>query len=95
VSKCPLARELVDILLKRRGLRRHLLVHQWLGEARLIKLIVAVFAVTDQVDDNVRLELGSPVGGESAGKHNRLDVICVDVQDRRVDKLGQIGCVRG
>jgi hypothetical protein len=69
------------------------LVHPRLGERRLIGLVVTVLSVADDVDDDVLLELGPPVGGELADKVDGLDVVSVDVEDGGVDRLGDVGAV--
>jgi hypothetical protein len=69
-------------------------VHERLREHRLVDLVVAVLAVTDEVDDDVAAPALAPLRRELAHAHNRLDVVAVDVEDRRVDRLGDVGAVR-
>ncbi len=57
------------------------------------RLVVAVLAVADQVDDDILLELGTPVGGELTHEVNGLNVVGIDVEDRSVDGLGDVGAV--
>ncbi len=71
------------------------LVHQGLGEGRLVRLVVAVLAVADHVNDDILLVLGAPVGGHLADKVDGLDVVGVDVEDGGVDGLGNVGAVGG
>ena len=71
-----------------------LLVHQRLGEARLVAFVMAEAAVAPHVDDDVALELLAELDGELAGEGDRLRVVAIDVHDRRLDGLGDVGRVR-
>ncbi len=71
------------------------LVHQRLGEARLVTLVVAEAAVAPHVDDDVALELLAVLDRQLAGEGHGLGIITVDVQDRRLDALGDIAGVGG
>ncbi len=67
------------------------LVHQRLGVGRLIRLVVPVPAVADQVDDHVAVEFG-PVGHRQADRVQAgFRIVGVDVDDRYVEALGQVG----
>jgi hypothetical protein len=69
------------------------LVHLRLGERRVVGLVVAVPPVADEVDDDVAVE-PLPVGErEPTDPDHGLGVVAVDVQDRRVDGLGDVGGV--
>src|SRR3546814_1095899 len=59
-------------------------IHQRLGEARLVALIVAETAVAPHVDHNVALEGLAIFGRELAGESHRLRIIAVHMQDRRL-----------
>ena len=69
-------------------------VHQRLGEARLVALIVAEAAVAPHVDDDVAVERLAVFDRELAGEGHRFGIVAVDVQDRRLDALGDVGRVR-
>jgi len=56
---------------------------------------VTVLSVAVKVNDNIVLELGTPVSGKLADEVDSLDIISVDVEDRSVDGLGDIGTVGG
>lgn len=56
---------------------------------------MAVLSVADQVDDDIMLELGTPIGGELADKVDGLDVVGIDVEYGRVNGLGDIRAVGG
>jgi hypothetical protein len=56
---------------------------------------VAVLSVAVKVNDNIVLELGTPVSGKLADEVDSLDIISVDVEDGGVDGLGDIGTVGG
>ena len=65
-------------------------VHQRLGEGRLVALVVAVAPVAKQVDDDVLLEFLTVFDGDAGRRSDRFRVVAVDVQDRRLDPLGDI-----
>ena len=69
-------------------------VHERLGEARLVALIVAEAAVAPHVDDDVAVELLAIFDGELAGEGHRLGIVAVDVEDRRLDRLGDVRRIR-
>ncbi len=70
-----------------------LVVHQRLGDGRLVRLVVAVAAVADDVDDHVLVELVAEIEGQARGEDHRLGVVAVHVEDRRVDHLADVGAV--
>ena len=53
------------------------LVHEGLGEGGLVNLVVAVLAVADDVDHDVRVELLAPLGREVEDTADRLHVVRV------------------
>ena len=68
-------------------------VHQRLGERRVVRLVVAAPPVADHVDDDVLLER-LPVGeGQPADPDHGFGVVAVDVEDRRLDHPGHVGGV--
>jgi hypothetical protein len=69
-------------------------VHERLGEARLVALIVAEAAVAPHVDDDVALEALAVVDRQLAGEGHRFGIVAVDVEDRRLDALGHVRRVR-
>lgn len=71
------------------------LVHEWLSERRLVSLVVTLLAVADHVDDNILLELGTPIGSKLADEVSSLNIVTVDVEDRSIDSLGNVRAVRG
>ncbi|KAI6773510.1 hypothetical protein HG531_000359 [Fusarium graminearum] len=87
--------KLVDVDVNLRLLGVDALVHERLCERRLIRLVVTVLSVTVEIDDNIVLELGAPIGSELADKVDGLDIVGVNVEDGGVDSLGNIGTVGG
>src|SRR5947207_12701986 len=85
----PLAVNLADrrVLLYRR-------IHQRLREARLVALVVAEAAIAPHVDDDVPSEGLTELGGELAAPGDSLGIVAVDVEDRRLDALGDVRRVR-
>ena len=82
--------ELADrcVLLDRR-------VHPRLRVGRLVPLVVAVAAVSDQVDDHVVAEFLAVHHRQACCGEARLGVVGVDVDDRHVEALGEVGGVVG
>ena len=71
------------------------LVHQRLGERRLVGLVVAVAPVAPHVDDDVLLERLAELEGQPGHADARLGVVAVHVEDGRLDHLGHVGGVGG
>ena len=69
------------------------LVHERLGVARVVALVVAVAPVADEVDHDVLVEPLAVVVGQPRDAHAGLRVVAVHVQDRRLDHLGHVGGV--
>ena len=69
------------------------LVHEGLGLHRLFGLVVAAPPVADQIDHHVLLELHPVVDGQLHREDARLRVVAVDVQDRGLDHLRDLGAV--
>src|SRR5206468_4870427 len=80
-----LAIDLADrrVLLDRR-------IHQRLGEARLVALVVAEAAIAPHVDHKITAEGLAELGRELAAESDRLGVIAVDVEDRRLNALRDV-----
>ena len=72
------------------GMLADLLVHQRLGEARLVAFIVAEAAIAPHVDHDVAAEGLAIVDRQLAGEGHGFGIIAVDVQDRRLDALGDV-----
>ena len=69
------------------------LVHERLGRRRLVRLVVAVAPVADQVDHHVLAELHAVVEREARREHHRFRVVRVHVEDRGLDHLGDVAAV--
>jgi hypothetical protein len=70
-------------------------VHQGLRVDRLVLLIVAEAAVAAQVDDYVAREFAAVVDRQMHRGDARVDVVGVDVHDRQVVALREVGGVAG
>jgi hypothetical protein len=70
-----------------------LFVHHRLGHRGLVRLVVTETPVTDQVDDDVLVELVAEVQRHARDEDDRLRIVAVDVEDRRLNHLGHIGAV--
>ncbi len=69
------------------------LVHQRLGDGRLVGLAVAVTAVADQVQHHILAEGHAVIDRQLHGEQHRLRIVTIEVQDWRTDHLGDIGAV--
>ncbi len=68
-------------------------VHQRLGRRRLVGLVVAATAVTNQINYHIFAKLIAVVHGQHGRKHHRIRVIAIHVQNRRLHHLGNICAV--
>ena len=82
--------QLVGIDLHRRLMRADVAIHDRLREGRLVAFIVAEAAVAEHVDDHRLVELHAEFGGDLGRVDDRLRVVAVDVEDRRLDHLGHV-----
>ena len=83
--------ELLGIDLQGRAMAADGLVHQGLGEARLVALVMAEAAIAEHVDDDRLVELLPELHRHLGGEGHGLGVVAVDVEDRRLDHLGHVG----
>ena len=67
------------------------LVHLRLREGRFVAFIVAVAAVAEQVEHHGLVELHAEFGGDLRRIDHRFRIVAVDVEDRRLDHLGDVG----
>ncbi len=70
------------------------LVHQRLGDHRLVGFVVALAAKTDEVDEHVLVVFLAVFDRNFHRQQARLGVVAVDVKDRRFDHLGHIGAIQ-
>ena len=73
---------------------RDRLVHQRLGEGRLVALVVAMAAIAEHVDDHRLLEFLPELGRDLGREHHRFRIVAVHMENRRLDHLGDIGRIR-
>ncbi len=66
------------------------LVHQGLGEGRLVALVMAEAAIAEHVHHHRLLEALAELGGDLGREGHRLRVVAVHVEDRRLDGLRHI-----
>ncbi len=69
--------------------------HQRLRVGRLVALVVPVAAIPDQVDHHVGVEALAIHDRQAGGGEAGLRIVGVDVDDRRVEPLGQVARVVG
>jgi len=94
LGEAALSNQLLDVLVDLVLLLGNALVHQWLGERRLVGLVVTLLTVADNVDNDIALELGTPVSSDLANVVDGLDVVTVDMEHGGVDRLGDVRAVR-
>ena len=94
-GECAFFEEFVDVDVQGGFLVLDDVVHSWLGEGWLVCFVVALFAVTDDIDDDVRFELLAPVCGELMDKCDCFGIIAVDVKDRTIVRFTDIRCIGG
>ena len=94
VGDDALADQPLGVDVERGRMRADRLVHQRLGERRLVALVVAEAAVAEHVDHDRHLELLPELGRDLGGVHHRLGIVAVGVEDRRLDHLGDVGRIR-
>ena len=85
--------QLLLVELAHARMRVDLLDHQRLGVGRFVLLVVTEPAVADEVDHDVLSEPLPVRQREPDGCDRRLGVVGVDVHDRHVEALGQVGGV--
>jgi hypothetical protein len=83
----------VGVDLRHRRVLGDALVHERLGEGRLVRLVVAEAAIAEHVDDHRAAELLAELGRHLGGIDDRLGIVAVGMEDRRLDHLGDIGRV--
>ena len=72
------------------GMLADFLVHQRLGEARLVALVMTEAAIAPHVDHDIAPEGVAVFDRQLAGEGDCLGIVAVDVQDRRLDALGNV-----
>ncbi len=87
----PFLDQLLAVDLQRRRVAADRLVHQRLGEGRLVALVVAEAPVAEHVHNHRLVELLAELGGHLGGIDDRFRIVAVSVQDRRLDHLGDVG----
>ncbi len=69
-------------------------IHLGLGEGRFVAFIVAKAAIAEHVDDNVLFEFLTEFGRDACGVNHGFWVVTIDMDDRRLNDLGNIRAVR-
>ena len=86
--------ELVGVDLLRRRVRADEPVHDRLGERGLVAFVVAEPPIAEHVDDDRLVEFLPVFGRHLGAEDDRLGIVAVDVKDRRLDQLGDVGRIR-
>ena len=85
--------ERLDVQLAHAAVLGDRLVHQRLRVARVVALVVAVAAVAQHVDDDVLVEPLAVLERQPGHADAGLRVVAVDVEDRRLHRLGDVAAV--
>ena len=85
--------QLLLVELAHARVRVDLLDHQRLRVRGLVLLVVAEAAVADEIDHDVVAEAAAVGHRQAHGRDRRLGVVGVDVDDRHVEALGEVGRV--
>ena len=70
-------------------MRMDLVVHHRLREPGLVAFVVAVAAITDEVEQHVALEFRAIRKREPCGRHAGFGIVRVDVNDRNLEPAGE------
>ena len=81
----------LGVELPRRPMLGNRAVHQGLGERGLIALVMAVAAIAEHVDHDIHVEYLTELRGDPRGLDHRLGIVAVDMENRRLHRLGDIG----
>ncbi|EXI74726.1 MAG: hypothetical protein AW07_01654 [Candidatus Accumulibacter sp. SK-11] len=92
-SQNTLGDELVGVELARSRVLLDLLVHQRLRHHRLVLLVVPELAVADDVDHDVLPEGLAVLHGDAGDQRDCLGVVTIDMEDRRLGHLEDVGAV--
>ena len=77
------------------GVLANLLIHDGLGDGRFVPLIVPPAAIAHHVNDHILVELHAIVQRQLGDEDHRLRVITIDMEDGRLDHLGNLSAVVG
>ena len=87
--------QLVGVEFTRRRMLFDFLVHQRLGCARLVGFVMAVTAVAHQIDEDIAFKGITEVQRQTGNESHRFRVIRVNVENRRLNHLADVGAVWG
>ena len=90
LCKSSLFKKLIDIDFECGLLVLDDFVHPGLSETRLIRLVVSLLPITDNINDNVCLELLSPVSSKLMDESDSFSVVSVDVEDGTIVGLANV-----
>ena len=74
-------------------MRADLVVERRLRERRLVRLVVPVTPVADEIDQEILAEFRAVLDAKSRNSRAQVGVLGVDVHDRNLESLGQIARV--
>ncbi len=68
-------------------------IHQRLSEGRLVAFVMAVTAIAEDVDHHVLLEAMAELGRDARDMHDRLGIVAIDVENRRLNFFRDLGAI--
>src|SRR5690606_26490367 len=81
----------LGIFVRYRLLLPDLLVHERLSEGRLVTFIMPMPPVADHVHHDRLVEALPELDGDARAMHDRLRIVAIHMEDRRLDHAGDIG----
>src|SRR5271156_3294824 len=93
-SKSTLLEEFLNIDIQRRLLVLDDFIHTGLSETRLIGFIVSLFSVAYDINNDISLELLSPIRSKLMDEGDSFSIITIDVENRTIVSLTNVSGIR-
>ena len=92
-GECSFFEKLIDVHFQCSFLVLDDFVHPRLRETWLIRLVVSLLSIADDINDDIGLELLSPISSELMDESDSFSIIAVDVEDGTVVSLANVGSI--
>ena len=89
-GECSFFEKLIDVHFQCSFLVLDDFVHPRLRETWLIRLVVSLLSIADDINDDIGLELLSPISSELMDESDSFSVITIDVEDRTIVSLANV-----
>jgi hypothetical protein len=90
LGECSLFEKLVNVHFQSSLLVFDHFIHPGLRETGLIRLVVSLLSITDNINDDICLELLSPISRELMDKSDSLRIFTIDVEDGTIVSLANV-----